>query len=96
MNFINTTSIILFNEPKVYLLFIGLFVISFNFFISKCWFKGFFFYFIGCFWFLIYDFTFGFISNLGVDSFQETRSFDKNEAIFYLKTIFSQIDVFTK
>ena len=96
MNFINSISIIIFNEPRVYLLFVGLFVISFNFFINKRWFKGIFFYLIGCFWFLIYDFTFGFISNLGIDSFQETRSFDNDEAIFYLETIFSQIDLSTK
>ena len=93
MDFINTILIILKNEPEVYLLFAGIFIISINFFIKKHWFKASFLYLIGCLWFVFYDFTFGFISNLGVDSFQETKSFDKEEAIFYIKTVFSQIDL---
>ena len=91
MDFINTILIILKNEPEVYLLFAGIFIISINFFIKKHWFKASFLYLIGCLWFVFYDFTFGFISNLEWIHFKKLSHLIK-KIIFYIKTVF-QIDL---
>jgi len=54
---------------------------------QKKWLKATLIFFIGVLWVGSYDSVFGFVNGLGVDSFAESRSFDIEEAKFFLSTL---------
>ena len=70
-----------------YLFFIGTTYISLLLLKRKKWLKAIIIFFVGVLWVGIHLSIFGFIGHLGVDSFAEARSFDIDEAKFWLRTL---------
>ena len=70
-----------------YLFFIGTTYISLLLLKRKKWLKAIIIFFVGVLWVGIYKSIFGFIGQLGRDSFAEARSFDIDEAKFWLRTL---------
>lgn len=83
----------LLNNFSRFLFYLGCFFLSVFFIYLKRYFAAFIIISIGVLWLSFYDSTFGYIRNLGSDSFYELKSFEISEALFWLETSFDHIGV---